>query len=114
MAERSFRKITEFLDSVIHARLKVRRLEAGMVLLLGVLAVLLLAPAAVVPSTIWIFRHHLRRADGSSAERLVRCHADAGGLTTPPTEAREGRPRHRRDPPGPGQQPHQFAAAFPA
>ena len=48
MAERSFRKITEFLDSVIHARLKVRRLEAGMVLLLGVLAVLLLAPAAVV------------------------------------------------------------------
>ena len=48
MAERSFRKITEFLDSVIRTRLKVRRLEAGMVLLLGVLAVLLLAPAAVV------------------------------------------------------------------
>ncbi len=48
MAERSFRKINEFLDSVIRARLKVRRLEAGMVLLLGVLAVLLLAPAAVV------------------------------------------------------------------
>ncbi len=48
MADRSFRKITEFLDSVIRARLKVRRLEAGMVLLLGVLAVLLLAPAAVV------------------------------------------------------------------
>ena len=48
MAERSFKKINEFLDSVIRARLKVRRLEAGMVLLLGVLAVLLLAPAAVV------------------------------------------------------------------
>ena len=48
MAERSFEKINEFLDSVIRARLKVRRLEAGMVLLLGVLAVLLLAPAAVV------------------------------------------------------------------
>lgn len=48
MAERSFKKINEFLDSVIRARLKVRRLEAGMVLLLGALAVLLLAPAAVV------------------------------------------------------------------
>ena len=48
MAEQSFKKITGFLDSVIRARLKVRRLEAGMVLLLGVLAVLLLAPAAVV------------------------------------------------------------------
>ena len=48
MAEQSFKKITQFLDSVIRARLKVRRLEAGMVLLLGVLAVLLLAPAAVV------------------------------------------------------------------
>ena len=48
MAEQSFRKINEFLDSVIRARLKVRRLEAGMVFLLGVLAVFLLAPAAVV------------------------------------------------------------------
>ena len=51
MAEQSFRKINEFLDSVIRARLKVRRLEAGMVLLLGVLAVLLIAPAAVVSQT---------------------------------------------------------------
>lgn len=48
MAEQSFRKINEFLDSVIRARLKVRRLEAGMVLLLGLLSALLLAPAAVV------------------------------------------------------------------
>ena len=48
MAERSFGKINEFLDSVIRARLKVRRLEAGMVLVLGLLSVLLLAPAAVV------------------------------------------------------------------
>ncbi len=48
MADHSFKKITEFLDSVIRARLKVRRLEAGIVLLIGVLVVLLLAPAAVV------------------------------------------------------------------
>ncbi|MCY3824287.1 MAG: DUF4175 family protein [Nitrospinae bacterium] len=53
MAEQSFKKINEFLDSVIRARLKVRRLEAGMVLLLGVLAVLLLAPAAVVAQSIY-------------------------------------------------------------
>ena len=53
MAEQSFRKINEFLDSVIRARLKVRRLEAGMVLLLGALAVLLLAPAAVVAQSIY-------------------------------------------------------------
>ncbi len=53
MAEQSFRKINEFLDSVIRARLKVRRLEAGMVLLLGVLAVLLLAPAAVVAQPVY-------------------------------------------------------------
>ena len=53
MAEQSFRKINEFLDSVIRARLKVRRLEAGMVLLLGVLAVFLLAPAAVVAQPIY-------------------------------------------------------------
>lgn len=53
MAERSFKKINEFLDSVIGARLKVRRLEAGMVLLLGVLAVLMLAPAAVVSQAIY-------------------------------------------------------------
>lgn len=48
MAERSFQKITGFLDSVIRARLRVRRSEAGMVLALGLLSVLLLAPAAVV------------------------------------------------------------------
>ncbi len=48
MAEQSFRKINEFLDSVIRARLKVRRLEAGMIILLGLLSALLLAPAAVV------------------------------------------------------------------
>ncbi len=48
MAEQSFKKINEFLDSVIRARLKVRRLEAGMVFLLSALAVFLLAPAAVV------------------------------------------------------------------
>ena len=53
MAEQSFKKINEFLDSVIRARLKVRRLEAGMVLLLGVLAVLLLAPAAVVAQPVY-------------------------------------------------------------
>ncbi len=53
MAEQSFKKINEFLDSVIRARLKVRRLEAGMVLLLGVLAVFLLAPAAVVAQPIY-------------------------------------------------------------
>ena len=53
MAEQSFKKINEFLDSVIRARLKVRRLEAGMVLLLGVLAVLLLAPAAVVAQSVY-------------------------------------------------------------
>ena len=51
MAERSFERINEFLDSVIRARLQVRRLEAGMLLLLGVLIVLLLAPAAVISQT---------------------------------------------------------------
>ncbi len=48
MAEQSFRKINEFLDSVIHARLRVKRLEAGVILGLGLLSVLLLAPAAVL------------------------------------------------------------------
>ena len=48
MPEKSFKRIFGFLTGVIEGRQKVRRFEAGLLILLGALSVLLLAPAAVL------------------------------------------------------------------
>ncbi|MEE9257216.1 MAG: DUF4175 family protein [bacterium] len=48
MPDKSFQKIYAFLGTVIEGRLRVRRLEGGAIMILGLLAVVLLAPAAVL------------------------------------------------------------------